>query len=573
MSHVFGGFQFLGVILVTAIPFGIYDLVEAIDNVESAAVAGDSFPTTRVLTADGVVSLIGCLMGNPFINAVYIGHPGWKAMGGRIGYSAATGVTVLILSWFGIISVMSSLIPVVAISPILLYIGMLIGAQAFQETPKTHAPAIVLALVPHIAAWGKLQIDNTLAAAGTNAAAVGIDKLAGKGILYQGLSVLGGGSILGGRHAGLDRGLHHRSQVRQGIGLRAGGRGPDVPRLHARRGDRLRPDAGRRGGLPGRRHGAVRLLAHARARASGRARRDRTWCRRSPNSRRRSSGSRYNRRMQQTDRGSTVADDFDLDSGLAGQGLSIRRDHARGGRGEARRARATAPRRRSRIHRVPRADLIAAARAVEARAQQAGAERERALPLYGIPFAVKDNIDVAGLPTTAACPAYGYVARASATVVQRLTDAGALVIGKTNMDQLATGLVGVRSPYGIPRNPFDARYITRRVELGLGGRGRRGAGELRARHRHGRLGPRAGGLQQPGRPQAERRPLQHPRRGAGLPLARLRVDLRAHRRGRLPRGLDHHRGRPGRSAVARRRRAVRLVDRRRAARVPLRDPA
>ncbi len=198
VTHVFGGFQFLGVILVTAIPFGIYDLVEAIDNVESAAVAGDSFPTTRVLTADGVVSLIGCLMGNPFINAVYIGHPGWKAVGGRIGYSVATGVTVLFLSWFGIISVMSSLIPVVAISPILLYIGMLIGAQAFQETPKSHAPAIILALMPHLAAWGKLQIDNTLAAAGTNAAALGIDKLAGKGIFYQGLSILGGGSILGG---------------------------------------------------------------------------------------------------------------------------------------------------------------------------------------------------------------------------------------------------------------------------------------------------------------------------------------------------------------------------------------
>jgi AGZA family xanthine/uracil permease-like MFS transporter len=151
-----------------------------------------------VLTADGVVSLIGCLMGNPFINAVYIGHPGWKAMGGRIGYSAATGVTVLVLSWLGIISVMVSLIPVVAISPILLYIGMLIGAQAFQETPKSHAPAIVLALTPHLAAWGKLQIDNVLGAAGTNAAAVGFDKLQQVGVLYHGLAVLGGGSILGG---------------------------------------------------------------------------------------------------------------------------------------------------------------------------------------------------------------------------------------------------------------------------------------------------------------------------------------------------------------------------------------
>jgi adenine/guanine/hypoxanthine permease len=198
VDHVFSGFEFLGVILVTAIPFGIYDLVEALDNVESAAVAGDSFPTTRVLTADGVVSLIGCLMGNPFINAVYIGHPGWKAMGGRIGYSAATGVMVVLLAWFGVISLMVSLIPVVAISPILLYIGMLIGAQAFQETPRSHAPAIVLALTPHLAAWGKLQIDNALGAAGTNAHAVGMDKLGQVGVLYEGLATLGGGAILGG---------------------------------------------------------------------------------------------------------------------------------------------------------------------------------------------------------------------------------------------------------------------------------------------------------------------------------------------------------------------------------------
>src|SRR4029079_5650716 len=151
VNHIFSGFEFLGVILVTAIPFGIYDLVEALDNVESAAVAGDSFPTTRVLTADGIVSLIGCCMGNPFINAVYIGHPGWKAMGGRIGYSAATGIMVIILSWFGVISLLLALIPVVAISPILLYIGMLIGSQAFQASPNPHAPAIVLSLSPHLA--------------------------------------------------------------------------------------------------------------------------------------------------------------------------------------------------------------------------------------------------------------------------------------------------------------------------------------------------------------------------------------------------------------------------------------
>src|SRR6201994_1024225 len=147
VNHIFSGFEYLGVILVTAIPFGIYDLVEAMDNVESAEAAGDAYPTTSVLTADGVVSLIGCLMGNPFINAVYIGHPGWKAMGGRTGYSAATGVLMLVLTWLGVVAVLMALVPSVALLPILLYIGMLIGAQAFQETPGRHAPAIVLALV------------------------------------------------------------------------------------------------------------------------------------------------------------------------------------------------------------------------------------------------------------------------------------------------------------------------------------------------------------------------------------------------------------------------------------------
>ncbi|HEY3792996.1 MAG TPA: regulator [Bradyrhizobium sp.] len=212
VGRVFSGFEFLGVILVTAIPFGIYDLVEAMDNVESAEAAGDEYPTTRVLTADGVVSLIGCLMGNPFINAVYIGHPGWKAMGGRIGYSAATGIMVVVLAWFGIISVLLALVPVVAISPILLYIGMLIGAQAFQTTPLKHAPAIVLALTPHLAAWAKLQIDTMLGStldAAEKVGAMAPDKIAAvksaalaslpqQGVLYHGLEVLGGGSILAG---------------------------------------------------------------------------------------------------------------------------------------------------------------------------------------------------------------------------------------------------------------------------------------------------------------------------------------------------------------------------------------
>jgi allophanate hydrolase len=104
------------------------------------------------------------------------------------------------------------------------------------------------------------------------------------------------------------------------------------------------------------------------------------------------------------------------------------------------------------IHRVPAADLEARAAALERRGP-AG------LPLYGIPFAIKDNIDLAGHPTTAACPAFASVASADAAVVESLLAAGALPIGKTNLDQFAAGLVGVRSPYGVPANPFDARYV------------------------------------------------------------------------------------------------------------------
>ena len=109
------------------------------------------------------------------------------------------------------------------------------------------------------------------------------------------------------------------------------------------------------------------------------------------------------------------------------------------------------------------------------------------LPLYGVPVAVKDNIDVAGFPTTAACPAFSYTPTHDATAVARLRAAGAIIIGKTNLDQFATGLVGVRSPYGIPSNPIRERSHSGRIEFGLGGRGRRRTGAAVARHRHRRL--------------------------------------------------------------------------------------
>lgn len=110
------------------------------------------------------------------------------------------------------------------------------------------------------------------------------------------------------------------------------------------------------------------------------------------------------------------------------------------------------------IHLLPEEEVMQTAAELERRYNAPGHGGEE-FPLYGLPFGVKDNIDVAGLPTTAACPAYKYTAKRTATVVENILKAGAILIGKTNLDQFANGLVGVRSPYGVSRNAIDPRYI------------------------------------------------------------------------------------------------------------------
>jgi AGZA family xanthine/uracil permease-like MFS transporter len=197
-GDVFQGLSQVAPLLVTAIPLGIYNFTEAMNNVESASAAGDNYNLRKILLADGLGALVGSILGSPFPPAVYIGHPGWKAVGGRIGYSLATGIAIALVCFLGLTALLLAVIPLVAILPILLYIGLVIGAQAFQASPAAHAPAVVLALIPNIAEWAKTQIDGALAAAGTSAAQVGLAKLAGTGVLYKGLETLGGGSVLAG---------------------------------------------------------------------------------------------------------------------------------------------------------------------------------------------------------------------------------------------------------------------------------------------------------------------------------------------------------------------------------------
>ncbi|MGH7774568.1 MAG: NCS2 family permease [Candidatus Binatia bacterium] len=162
--------NYLSVIL----PMGIFNVVGSLQNIESAEAAGDRYRTFPSLMANGIGSVAASLFGSSFPTTIYIGHPGWKRLGARSGYSALNGIFVTFLCLTGTIQTVLHFIPLEAGIGILLYIGIIIVAQSFQETPKEHAPAVALGLFPALAAWGLLMVESGLKAAGKSLFEVGL---------------------------------------------------------------------------------------------------------------------------------------------------------------------------------------------------------------------------------------------------------------------------------------------------------------------------------------------------------------------------------------------------------------
>ncbi|MFA1820875.1 xanthine permease [Virgibacillus oceani] len=196
LSHLAEGFAYLSPFLAAAIPLAIYGFLEGLDNIESAEVAGDKYPTTQSLLVPGLLTLLGAGLGSVYPTVIYIGQPGWKKAGARVGYSMATGITVIVIAFIGLLPLVMSIIPLVALLPILVYITMTIGAQAFGSAEARHLPAMILGLTPFIASYIIQQVDNALTAAGTDAATVGFDTLLDNGINYIGWNTLGSSDIL-----------------------------------------------------------------------------------------------------------------------------------------------------------------------------------------------------------------------------------------------------------------------------------------------------------------------------------------------------------------------------------------
>lgn len=147
--------------LSVVVPMGLFNLIGSLQNIESAEAAGDRYSSRWSLAANGIGTLMAAFCGSCFPTTIYIGHPGWKAMGARAGYSVLNGVIILLICLTGTVGLIQSLIPIEAGIGIVLWIGIVITAQAFQTTPSQHAPAVAMGLFPAIAAWGATVMQGT----------------------------------------------------------------------------------------------------------------------------------------------------------------------------------------------------------------------------------------------------------------------------------------------------------------------------------------------------------------------------------------------------------------------------
>jgi AGZA family xanthine/uracil permease-like MFS transporter len=158
------GLRYLSVIL----PMGLFNVIGSLQNLESAEAAGDRYETLPSLLANGLGGLAAAALGSPFPTTIYIGHPGWKAMGARWGYSLLNGVVITALCLFGGVGLVLKVVPMEAMIGILLWIGIIIAAQAYRDVPRLHFLGVAFGFIPALAAWLLLNIETTLRVAGTS---------------------------------------------------------------------------------------------------------------------------------------------------------------------------------------------------------------------------------------------------------------------------------------------------------------------------------------------------------------------------------------------------------------------
>jgi AGZA family xanthine/uracil permease-like MFS transporter len=166
IADLVASFSLLPIFLPVILPIGCISVIISMQNIESAAAAGDNYPTLPSMLYNGASSIITGLCGSPFPTSIYIGHPGWKALGSRAGYSVLNAIFVSVLCLTGALTYVVYFIPVEAGMAILIWIGVAMASQAYEATPKRHIPAVVFGMMPVIAAFCALIIKKSLVSLG-----------------------------------------------------------------------------------------------------------------------------------------------------------------------------------------------------------------------------------------------------------------------------------------------------------------------------------------------------------------------------------------------------------------------
>ncbi|MFZ4598901.1 MAG: NCS2 family permease [Terrimicrobiaceae bacterium] len=150
------------------LPMAMFTVLGSLQSLESAEAAGDRYETMPSLAANGIGTIVAAFFGSAFPTTIYIGHPGWKAMGARVGYSAVNGFVICLLCFLGAVGAILHVVPLETTLGILIWIGLVMVAQGFRESPPKHALAVAIGLLPALAAWALLLIETTLRVAGSS---------------------------------------------------------------------------------------------------------------------------------------------------------------------------------------------------------------------------------------------------------------------------------------------------------------------------------------------------------------------------------------------------------------------
>lgn len=195
-KEIFSGFSAVLPYLPIIIPLQIANFLTTLQGVESAKMAGDDYPARKSMLMDGVSTVVGALLGNPFPTTVYYGHPCWKEIDARAGYSLVVGITYLLVCTTGLTGVIMAIVPYEVVIILLVYVGLSVSTSTFQNIDKKYYSVLLLSTVPIIIQYVQMLIDSVAQAAGSTLAEITAEKFAEFSVPITGITILSSGAFL-----------------------------------------------------------------------------------------------------------------------------------------------------------------------------------------------------------------------------------------------------------------------------------------------------------------------------------------------------------------------------------------